>query len=256
MSQPRKKRKYRGKPEIKRDSPGKQKSFRGLRIIYEDQWIICVFKPAGVLAHKDITGDPDLLLTTKQYLQSEQRHRTLPFLGLVHRLDRPASGVIVFAKTPDAARHLSDQFKQRTVEKIYLAVVHGIPQPQETLTDHVAKDSETRTARIEKASSDNAKYAELRYSVMETRGKRSLLRIALKTGRSHQIRIQLGSRGFPVVGDRKYGSREVLKNPGMIALCAFAMTFEHPSSQRRITVTSPRPDHWPWYDPALFKPQK
>ncbi len=227
------------------------KPFKRINILYEDTHVISVYKPPGLLIQGDVTGDPDLLSLTR-LIHTEP----LPFLGLVHRLDRPASGVVVFGKSRESTDFLNQQFRQQTVEKIYLAVVHGITPESGEMEDRLLKDPESRITAVVAEDEPDGQFARLTYQTIESRGNRSLVRIRLITGRSHQVRIQFSSRGFPIVGDRKYGSREVLRNPGLIALCAFSLTFSSPHSPKKITVMSPRPEHWPWYDPALFKQAK
>jgi 23S rRNA pseudouridine1911/1915/1917 synthase len=219
-----------------------------LRILLEDENIICVYKPPGLLSQGDETGDPDLVTLLKKHCRSEHA----PFIGLVHRLDRPASGVMVFARSPDAASHLSRQIRLRQFKKVYLAVVHGQPGPRGHMEDYILVDRVTRRSTVCTMERAGTPPAILDYRVIERHSGRSLMEIHLVTGKKHQIRAQLSQYGYPIVGDRKYGSREVLRDPGMIALCAWKLEFSHPVTQRRISITSPRPQHWPWHT-SLFQ---
>ncbi|MBN1355591.1 RluA family pseudouridine synthase [bacterium] len=222
---------------------------RQITLIYEDDHLIAVYKPPGVLAQSDATGDLDLLTYTKTRFMTSAISNQQPFLGLIHRLDRPVAGIVVFGKTRQAAAELSRQFRERTAEKIYWAVVHGIPRGQGILENFIARDKIRRMSRIARPGENGAKSARLSYTVLGSRSGRSLLEIQLLSGRSHQIRIQLSHRGYPVLADRKYGSHEVLKNPGMIALWAKNIMIRHPADGRQLQLESPRPRHWPWFDP-------
>ena len=151
-----------------------------------------------------------------------------------------------------AVAALSRQIIDGTWHKTYLAVVHGRPPEFGSLHDGLCIDRENRkTLTVEKGESGTQE-AYLDYTVLAGHGDRSLLKIQLHTGRKHQIRAQLASRGYPVVGDRKYGSRVVLRDPGMIALCAWSLEFKHPVTGKPVLLDSPRPEHWPWHDPKLF----
>lgn len=216
----------------------------------EDEKIVCVYKPPGLLSQGDNSGDPDLVTLLKNRYRSDNT----PFVGLVHRLDRPACGVMVFARSPDAANHLSRQIRQRHFKKVYLVVVHGQPETNGHMEDYLFIDREARRSSVSIKKSSGTTQAILDYRVLERHSGRSLIEIHLLTGKKHQIRAQLSQRGYPVVGDRKYGSREVLRDPGMIALCAWKLEFTHPKNQERISIMSPRPEHWPWHTSLFKKP--
>lgn len=219
-----------------------------LKILHEDKHLIAVYKPPGMLTQGDSTGDPDMLSETRKYLRVKSR--SSGFAGMVHRLDRPASGVLVFAADSKTAAKLSEQFKEHSIRKFYLAVVHGDPGPEGILKDRLEKRPRAHKSVV--TETNKGKPSQLIYRTLEVRKSRSLVLVQLITGRSHQIRVQFSSRGFPIVGDRKYGSREVLRNPGMIALCAYQIVFKHPGTGRNISIRSIRPNHWPWYAPHLF----
>lgn len=204
-----------------------------LQILYEDNHLIAVFKPAGLLVQGDITGDPTLMDEVKGYLKEKYKKPGNVFLGLVHRLDRPVSGIVLFAKTSKGASRISEQIREREISKTYYALVEGeIKPPKGTLKHFLIKDEKNKIARISNppAGGETGDYAELDYETIKTNGTRSLLKINLKTGRFHQIRAQLSAVGHPIVGDKKYGAKSVLPD-GAIALCATELTFE--------TATSP-----------------
>lgn len=227
---------------------GAGRDMQSLRILYQDPALIGVYKPPGILSQGDETGDPDAVTLLKQ----RSGHGRGEFIGLVHRLDRPACGVMVFARTREAAAALSRQIAARQWSKTYLAVVHGSPPQGGAFSDRLIIDRASRTTRTCENGPEELPVALMEYRVLATHRDRSLLQIRLHTGRKHQIRAQLASRGYPVVGDRKYGSREVLRDPGMIALCAWRLEFLHPVTGRPLRLDSPRPLHWPWHDPKLF----
>lgn len=211
-----------------------------LKILYEDNHLIAVFKPAGLLVQPaspktlsrgggDITREATLMDEVKEYLKEKYKKPGNVFLGLVHRLDRPVSGIILFAKTSKGAARISEQIRERKIRKIYHAVVGGELQPASgTLKDFLKKDEEKRIAIISKKGAGDL--AELDYETVKTNGKFSLLKINLKTGRFHQIRAQLATIGYPIAGDKKYGAKDTLPD-GAIALCATELSFE--------TTTSP-----------------
>ncbi|MBN1880261.1 RNA pseudouridine synthase [bacterium] len=221
-------------------------------ILMEDSSITGVYKPPGMLSQGDRTGDPDLV----SFLKRRYRNEPGSFVGLVHRLDRPACGVMVLARTPGAAASLSRQITGFQWVKTYLAVVHGHPQRTGSFHDHLFIDRNVKKTFTDSVDGSSVHDALMEYAVLEEHANRSLLKIVLHTGKKHQIRAQLASRGYPIVGDRKYGSSEVLRNPGMIALCAWSLEFQHPVTGAPVRLDSPRPLHWPWHGPALFSGSK
>ncbi|NNF04190.1 MAG: RNA pseudouridine synthase [Rhodothermales bacterium] len=223
--------------------------------IYVDNHLLVVVKPAGMLSQADRTGDPDLLSVWKDWIRREYDKPGDVFLGLVHRLDRPASGVMVLARTSKAARRLADQFRRRTVEKCYVAVVEaadpgdGAVTPLQGAgrwTDHIRKRGST--PEIVPASRDGARTAVLTWNArpLETRGRRqiSLADIRLETGRPHQIRLQFSSRGYPIVGDMRYGAGTPLDGRNL-ALHAWSLTFDHPTRREPLTFCCLPPTTWP-----------
>jgi 23S rRNA pseudouridine1911/1915/1917 synthase len=211
-----------------------------LQILYEDNHIIAVYKPGGVLVQGDISGDISLMDLIKQYIKDTYKKPGNVFLGLVHRLDRPVAGVVVLAKTSKGASRLSAQFRSRSITKIYWAQVYGQIDPKEgTLTSYLMR--ETKGARLAKEGEPGARNAVLSYKTLHVKGGKSLLEIILHTGRKHQIRAQIAGAGHPIVGDVKYGAPSALAD-GTIRLLAKSLTFKHPTRDEIITVESPEPD--------------
>lgn len=218
-----------------------------LNVLYEDNHVIAVYKPAGILVQEDKTGDPSLLDQVKYYLKTKYHKLGNVFLGLVHRLDRPVSGIIIFGKTSKGASRLSEQFREHTVEKIYHALVVGQPKlPQGTLVHHLEKNHATNKVSIHEEPTATSQAAELHYSVVQSNGSHSLLKIILGTGRSHQIRAQLATIGHPIVGDVKYGAPQPLPDKSL-ALCATSLTFDVATGEERKQITIPIPELWQKY---------
>ena len=212
-------------------------------ILYEDNHCLAVSKPARLLTVADETGDPNLLDLARDYLKQKYRKPGNVFLGLVHRLDRPASGVVLFARTSKAAARLSDQFRRRSVTKVYQALVAGRVEPASgRLEDWLLKNPQTNEVSVVAPHTPEAKAAALRYRVLACAAAGTRLEIELETGRSHQVRVQLASRGWPIQGDAKYGS--TCKLGGAIALHAASLTFEHPTKHEAITLTAAPPAFW------------
>ncbi len=212
-----------------------------LRVLYEDNHLIAVFKPAGVLVQADETGDKDLLTETKEYLKKKYKKPGNAFLGLVHRLDRPVSGIVLFAKTSKGASRLSEQFRDGTIEKIYYAVVSGkLPKSRGELVNYLGKDQEKKRAV------SGSKKAELYYEVIKSNDDYSLLKIRLGTGKFHQIRIQLSLAGFPILGDLKYGAKEPLPDRS-IALSANSIAFKLATGDEIKKISIPLPPAWDQY---------
>lgn len=214
-----------------------------LDVLYEDNHCLAVIKPARVLTVGDKTGDVSLLDLAKEYLKQKYKKPGNVFVGLVHRLDRPVSGIVLFARTSKAAARLSEQFREGTVCKTYRAIVEGnVTEKSGELVDWLLKDETTNTTRCVTAETPGARHARLRFRRVATAPGLALLEITPATGRSHQIRVQLAARGHPIYGDGKYGSKHSL--PGVIALHAAGLTFTHPTRQESVTVTAPDPAAW------------
>lgn len=216
-----------------------------LSVLYEDNHVIAVYKPAGVLTQGDKSGDPSLMDGVKQYLKEKYKKPGNVFLGLVHRLDRPVSGVILFAKTSKGASRLSEQLRNHTIEKTYHALVLGKPNAR-TLINYLAKDRGKKKADV---TTGQGQRAELEYEVVAQYGPYSLVKILLKTGRFHQIRAQFSFAGFPVLGDTKYGAPFALSDKS-IALCATSVAFTLPTKDERKTISMPIPKEWSVYTEA------
>jgi 23S rRNA pseudouridine1911/1915/1917 synthase len=216
-------------------------------VLFEDNHILIVVKPVNMPTQEDESRDPDLLTVLKQDIKLRHGKPGNVYLGLVHRLDRPVGGVMVFAKTSKAASRLSDAVRTRTFDKRYLAVVHGLPeQTTGRLVHHLLKDSRTNTVQaVPKGSHPDAKEAILDYEVLGTADGFSLVRIELLTGRSHQIRVQMAASGWPLYGDQKYGAR--MNKPGQqIALWSVYLSFEHPTQKETVTFRCKPPAQYPW----------
>ncbi len=206
-----------------------------MKILFEDNHIIVVVKDPNILSQADSTNDLDMLTLIKNYIKEKYNKPGNVYLGLIHRLDRMVGGVMVFAKTSKAASRLSDQVRTHKFTKTYLAIVHGTPKHQDTLINYLEKDEKTNTVYVMPYETDKAKYAELSYEVLETKRNLSLLKVNLKTGRPHQIRVQLSHIGHPIAGDKKYGINDDVQN---IALYAYKLSFYHPTTKELLTFTS------------------
>lgn len=216
-----------------------------LTVLYEDNHVIAVYKPAGTLTQGDKSGDPSLMDEVKGYLKNKYKKPGNVFLGLVHRLDRPVSGVVLFAKTSKGASRLSEQFREHTIEKTYHALVVGRPDAK-TLVNYLTKDKAKKRSDIH---SQGGQRAELEYDVVASYGPYTLVKILLKTGRFHQIRAQFSFAGFPVVGDTKYGAPFALPDKS-IALCATSIAFTLPTQNERRIISIPIPSDWGTYAKA------
>ena len=214
-----------------------------MHVLIEDNHLLGVQKLTGELTQSDGTDRPSLHERAKAYLKRKYRKPGRVFLGLVHRLDRVAAGVVLFARTSKAAARLSDQIRSRTVNKTYWAVVEGKPTPSRaTLEGWLLREGSR--SRILEQEVPGAQSCRLSYDRLRHDGDRSLLAIELETGRKHQIRAQLATRGHPIVGDHAYGSRTEYKPHG-IALLALRLAFDHPTLGERIEIEAVIPDDWP-----------
>ncbi len=213
-----------------------------LHILYMDNHLLVVNKPPGMLVQQDETNDPDLLRLGKRYLKETFEKKGQAFLGLVHRLDRPASGVVVLARTSKAAARLSDQFRQRTPEKEYFALVEGVCRGSGTLR-HTLAASVRGGVRIVPTGDASGKEARLQWRSLGVQDDLSLLSVRLETGRKHQIRVQFSAEGHPILGDFRYGAVRELDGRNL-ALHAFRLTVAHPVTRERITFCTPPPPAW------------
>jgi 23S rRNA pseudouridine1911/1915/1917 synthase len=215
-------------------------------VLYLDNHLLAVYKPSGLLVQGDQTGDICLLDLGKTWLKALYSKPGKVFLGMVHRLDRPVAGVVLFARTSKAAARLSRQFRERSVEKTYLAVVDGrLPKESGRLVHHIERTH--RQSRVVSKSTGSSKEAGLHYRVLGRDGEKSLLQIRLETGRRHQIRIQLAHMGCPILGDLRYGAAAALPDR-QIALLAHHLVVDHPTKSEPVILTCPLPQGWPWPD--------
>lgn len=217
-----------------------------LKVIYEDNHIIVVEKPPNIPSQGDKTEDVDMLTLIKEYLKEKYNKPGNVYLGLVHRLDRPVGGVMIFAKTSKAASRLSNQVREKIFKKEYLAIVDGKPEKNTgTLENYLLKNEKNNISRIVKEGTPGSKYAKLDYEVLKYNKEinLSLLKILLHTGRHHQIRVQLAGMGHSICGDQKYGTRGRGKQ---ISLWAYKLTIEHPITKESMTFTDIPDPIGPW----------
>ncbi|SIT92693.1 RluA family pseudouridine synthase [Edaphobacillus lindanitolerans] len=215
-------------------------------VIYEDNHLLVVEKPVNVPVQEDQSGDPDLLTLLKQYLKVRYNKPGNVYLGLVHRLDRPVGGVIVFAKTSKAASRLSDAFRRHDVGREYIAAVRGrMGQKAGQLEHYLAKDRKENRVSVVGRGHPEGKKAILDYETVGQSKSLSLLKVRLLTGRPHQIRVQLSASGCPLYGDQKYGAN--INRPGQqLALWARTLSFEHPVKKEEMVFESLPPPAEPW----------
>ena len=223
-----------------------------MKVLYEDNHIIIVNKRAGEIVQGDKTGDVPLVETVKEYIKERYAKPGAVFLGVTHRVDRPVSGVVVFARTSKALARLNDMFRTQQVQKTYWAVVRELPpQPEATLTHWLVRNERMNKSFAYDSERSGAKRASLTYRVIGKSERYHLLEVHLHTGRHHQIRCQLAHIGSPIVGDLKYGAPR--SNPdGSICLHARTIEFEHPVSHIQIRVEAPLPDLPLWHKFVLF----
>lgn len=213
------------------------------RIIFIDNHLIAVTKPAGLLTQPDRNTDESLIDQTRQWIKEKYNKPNNIFLGLVHRLDRNVSGVVLFARTSKAASRLSKQFREGTPKKHYRAIVLGKLKEEHTTLVHYLRKEKSLRATVFPRETPTAKRSELSYEVINSLENKSLLEVSLSTGRFHQIRAQMAFIGHPIIGDVKYGAPEPLPNQE-IALYAHKLVFSHPISNEEITLTAPEPKTW------------
>ena len=211
-----------------------------INILYEDNHLLVVEKPINILVQEDNTGDKDLLTILKDYLKEKYNKPGNVYLGLVHRLDRPVGGVMLFAKTSKCASRLSEQVRTHQLKKIYHAVICGNPPLSGELVDKLYKDEKSNIVRVD----DRGKESKLRYEKVGYKDNMSLVKIWLETGRSHQIRVQFSSRNYPLYGDQIYNKNSV--SGEQIALFASSLSFYHPITKEEMTFSLPLPSRYPW----------
>lgn len=205
-----------------------------LKVLYEDNHIIVVEKIMNIPSQGDKTGDLDMLSIIKKYIKNKYEKPGNVYLGLVHRLDRPVGGVMVFAKTSKAASRLSEQVRNKTLKKSYLVIVNGkMEKKKDVLEDYLIKNEKNNISKVSNKEVKNAKFASLDYEVLKYSSELNLsvLKVNLHTGRHHQIRVQLSSRNHSIYGDQKYGGRGHGKQ---ICLWAYKLAFEHPVNKNNM----------------------
>ena len=217
-----------------------------MRVVYEDNHILVVNKEPGEIVQGDKTGDKPLSETLKEWLKEKYSKPGNVFLGVVHRLDRPVGGLVIFAKTSKALTRLNDMLREGKMHKTYLAVTRGTPPATAgELHHYIRSDARTNKSYASQSPKPGAKEARLRYRHVASTDRYSLLEVELLTGRKHQIRVQLSSMGCPIRGDLKYGDKR--SNPdGSISLMAWKLDFVHPVSGEHIRLQAPIPHEPLW----------
>ena len=205
-----------------------------LRILHEDEHVIVCYKPAGIATQTAKMGAQDMESLLKNYLYKKEKK--MPYIAVIHRLDQPVEGILVFAKTSFAAKELNKGLQGAGFGKYYKAVVCGIPKEKKaTLEDYLVKDGKTNTSRVGKKEEAESKKAVLSYEVLRQEADKALVQVKLETGRHHQIRVQMANMGCPIWGDTKYNSGEnVDKSWKNIALCAYHLEFVHPKTKKKM----------------------
>ncbi|MDX2285302.1 MAG: RluA family pseudouridine synthase [Bacteroidia bacterium] len=215
-------------------------------LLYEDNHVLALNKPFGMPSQGDETGDLNAFDWIKEYIRVQYQKPGNVYLALLHRLDRPAGGILLMAKTSKAAARLSEDFQQRRIRKRYLAVTERIPEPPAgELVHYVKKIADKNQVQAYRNPVHAAQLAQLIYEVRQTSGSRALVEVELITGRRHQIRAQLGAIGCPICGDVKYGRTSFLPDQS-IALLARELTFTHPTTKQPVTVRAPWPSGEVW----------
>ena len=209
-----------------------------IKVLYEDNHLIGVLKPINVPTQKDSSNDIDIFTMVKDYIKEKYNKPGNVYLGLLHRLDRPVSGVMVFAKTSKAAERMTKMIQNHEVNKTYYAVVEGKVEAKGRFIDKLLKDEKTNMVIV----SDKGKEAILDYELIDYKDNYSLVKINLITGRSHQIRVQFSSRGYPLYGDQRYNKQDKKQ----IALFCYSMKFIHPVTKDEIEIKDSMPNRYPF----------
>lgn len=213
-----------------------------MKVIFEDNHILVIEKPINVPMQEDSSTDMDVIRIAKDYLKKKYNKPGNVYCGLVHRLDRPVGGVVVLAKTSKAASRLSESVRTNKISKKYCAVVCGKLPNESTLKDYLIKDERTNMSRT--TDERHGKYAELSFKYLSRKDDLTFIQIDLKTGRSHQIRVQFASRNCPLFGDQRYNKNAHVGQ--QIALWATELSFPHPTTQEQLRFESPLPNTYPW----------
>lgn len=229
---------------------GNQKIIKKLEVLFEDNHLIAVNKPNGVLVQSDKTGDRTLADEVKSYIKNKYNKPGEVFLGTIHRLDRPVSGVVLFARTSKALERMNAAFRDRKVTKTYWAIIKGNPPMELKLVDHIKKNKISNKAYIvKKTKVIGAKRSELSFKVLRKVGDYHILEVKPVTGRPHQIRIQLSNAKFPILGDLKYGGYKP-SDPRQICLHSRSLKFLHPTLKETVVIeaSEPRWKEWRRFD--------
>ncbi|MDE6267794.1 MAG: RluA family pseudouridine synthase [Muribaculaceae bacterium] len=227
-----------------------------MEVLYEDNHIIIVNKAPGEIVQGDKTGDTPLSETVKEWIKVNHDKPGNVFLGVVHRLDRPVGGIVVFAKTSKALTRLNEMFRKGEVHKTYWAITRNLPpKPEDTLTHYITTVERNNKSYASTSPSRDAKESRLIYRHIASSDRFHLLEVRLLTGRKHQIRVQLSAIGCPIRGDLKYGDKR--SNPdGSISLMARCIEFIHPVSGKKISITAPLPPDTLWQALAAQVPEE
>lgn len=224
-------------------------SAEGIPVLYEDNHLLVVVKPQNMPTQADSSGDEDMLTKLKAYLVKKYNKKGDAYLGLVHRLDRPTGGVMVFAKTSKAASRLCEQIKDKDkdgeFEKNYVAVTYGRPTRTGTVEHFLVKDSQTNTVTVAPSTLEGAKKAVSEISVIDEKDGLAFVKVKLVTGRTHQARVQLKALGAPIVGDRRYAEGKT-PQAKFLALWAYRLVFAHPVTGDKMTFLASPPEEFPW----------
>ena len=218
--------------------------YQKIKILYEDNHLLVVIKPANMPVCLDSSNDIDLLSKLKEYIKIKYQKPGNVYLGLVHRLDRPVEGIMVFAKTSKAAERLSKQIATNKVTKTYYAVVTGNPPKEGAFEDYLIKNEKTNTSYV--TTKDKGKLAKLTYQTINTKNNLSLVKINLETGRHHQIRVEFSHHGYPLYGDHKYNKNFIKDNKENIALIAKELSFYHPTTKELLHFEIDLPKKYPY----------
>ncbi len=218
--------------------------WKDINILYEDNHLLVVVKPFNLPTCPDESKDNNLLDILKEYIKIKYNKPGNVYLGLIHRLDRPVAGIMVFAKTSKAAERLSKQIKENKFNKTYYAIIKGNIKDNDTLKDYLIKDEKTHNSIV--TTKDKGKEAILSYELINKKDDINLLKIDLITGRHHQIRVQFSSRGYPLYGDHRYNKEFINDNNTDIALIAKELSFYHPVTKELLKFEIELPKKYPW----------
>ena len=217
-----------------------------IKVIYEDNHLLVVEKPVNILSQGDNTNDNDMVNLLKKYLKEKYNKPGNVFVGLVHRLDRPVGGCMVFAKTSKSASRLSEQVRNKSFKKTYRAVIHGnMNKKSDNLLDYLYKNKKTNMVSVVSKNTREAKDARLSYETLDSQKGFSLVQIDLQTGRPHQIRVQFSSRKHPLFGDQRYG-QHLNKVGQQIALWSYKIEIQHPPTKEKMEFVCDVPKEYPW----------